>query len=183
MSNTELKQSFLKEHDNAKDQNGKMQIVYKVFGCTMFTVSILENAMSALVWSYNLKDKKINYDTEEGIEIVKKYSKQPMGFLLGKIKEYELLDEKKIGSLELLINDRNFLTHHFFKENTGLIYTDSGRRKMISGLCDWLQEFNQCTIRLRPTVIAKVKECGLGSQQKDFITKNMKEQEDLKMKM
>lgn len=60
------------------------------------------------------------------------FSRKTLGMLIGEYKKQNDLDDKAIDALQLSLEERNFIVHRFFNEESGNMITKKGRAKALA---------------------------------------------------
>lgn len=113
--------------------------VYAYFGLAIYYSQVLEHQLLNMLLLANTINEEItvNKDYEKCFYSI---SNKTLGKLIKHINKYyclRLIDRKK---LESLLKRRNYLAHHYFKDNIGLFATESGRMILIKYFDDFTTE-------------------------------------------
>lgn len=87
-----------------------------------------------------IKLDKITKSKVESIFDKIEKSKDTMGTLLKSVKKAYTITDIHINELEIVLNQRNYLSHYFFKDNSLKFYSDEGKLEMIKDCIDFIDK-------------------------------------------
>jgi len=157
-----------------EDENKQTKTVYASFGVAVYWAQVLEKQYAGMLIVSRLVKKKPK-SLEEQVEIVEKVenSRNTMGQFLGEVKQvYDLPDELN-EELGQVLKKRNYLVHHYFKENIQKCYSDAGRREMMKYFSDFIDEVKQVDEQLVPLSKKYVQQLGITEEMLSQIMKEM----------
>lgn len=123
-------------YDMLKTKEGQLNAVFACFGSAAQHAQHFEVALGAFVLLYN-KFTKRNLTLEAFEALDQKLQKQTMGTLLREFKKYVRVNDSNVHRcLELALEKRNFLMHHYFREREGCLGLEQGRLSILTELVE-----------------------------------------------
>ncbi len=129
-SEAELQESL----EMLKTRVGQINAVFACFGSAAQHAQFFEVALAEFLRDYNkVANEAI---TLQDLELLnKKLQKKTLGALLNEFSRYVTIkDPKVVQFLELALDRRNFLMHHFFPDRSIKLQSEDGRMSLLSEL-------------------------------------------------
>jgi hypothetical protein len=126
--------------------------LYFIFGVTAEKVQVMETAAgnAALAWVMLFVDT--GNITPEMTEWFKQFlddvNSKTFGTLLRTIKKSIKIGEYILAVIDVALEKRNYVTHHFFRYHNFAIHSEEGRQTMIDELKDIGQKFDTAQLHL-----------------------------------
>lgn len=121
--------------------------VYAQAGLALYFAQCFEMGLANFLFIYHRATNQ-RVTVEELLALESSNAKKTLGSLLRKTKGLCTFDLDEIDRLELALEHRNRLCHHFFKDHGESFLSASGRGKMIDTLSDF-----QRTLQIADTLI------------------------------
>ncbi|HJP93532.1 MAG TPA: hypothetical protein VJ875_16350 [Pyrinomonadaceae bacterium] len=113
---------------------GQVNAVFACFGSAAQHAQHFEAALAGFLSDYN-KLTKQGSSTQEFEELDQKLQKKTLGTLLREFSKYVTIqDPNVVGFLEMALEKRNFLMHHFFRQREGKLRLERDRMELLSEL-------------------------------------------------
>jgi len=118
---------------------GQKNAVFACFGSAAQHAQLFELALTEFLQEYNKVSKRAI--SSEDFELFdQKLQKKTMGALLNEFSKYVTIKDQNVTKLlDLALEKRNYLMHHFFREKSESIVTEDGRMSLISELV-WIDK-------------------------------------------
>ncbi|HYE76227.1 MAG TPA: hypothetical protein VEF04_22970 [Blastocatellia bacterium] len=117
-----------------KTRVGQINAVFACFGSAAQHAQFFEVALAEFLRDYNkIANEAI---TLQDLELMdQKLQKKTLGALLKEFSRYVTIkDPQVVQFLELALDRRNFLMHHFFRERSTKLQSEEGRMSLLSEL-------------------------------------------------
>lgn len=121
--------------------------VYAQAGLALYFAQCFEMSLSNFLFIHHRATSQ-RVTIEELLSLESSNAKKTLGSLLKKTKDLFAFDQDAVNRLELALEHRNRLCHHFFKDHSESFLSTSGREKML----DTLSEF-QRSLQIADTLI------------------------------
>ena len=130
VSETDLDESL----QMLKTRVGQVNAVFACFGSAAQHAQHFEAALADFLSDYN-KLTKQGVSLQEFEALDQKLQKKTLGTLLREFSKYVTIqDPNVVGFLEMALEKRNFLMHHFFREREGKLRLEKDRMELLSEL-------------------------------------------------
>jgi hypothetical protein len=117
-----------------KTRVGQVNAVFACFGSAAQHAQQFEAALAEFLSDYNKLSKRAV--TPQEFEVLdQKLQKRTLGTLLREFSRYVTIEDPKVvGFLEMALERRNFLMHHFFREREDRLRLEKDRMDLLSEL-------------------------------------------------
>jgi len=117
-----------------KTRVGQVNAVFACFGSAAQHAQHFEAALADFLSDYNKLTKRgVSLQKLEALD--QKLQKKTLGTLLREFSKYVTIqDPNVVGFLEMALEKRNFLMHHFFREREGKLRLEKDRMELLSEL-------------------------------------------------
>jgi hypothetical protein len=117
-----------------KTRVGQINAVFACFGSAAQHAQFFEAALAEFLIDYNkVANEAITLQELELLD--QKLQKKTLGALLKKFSQYVTIkDANVVQLLELALDRRNFLMHHFFRERSTKLQSEQNRMRLLSEL-------------------------------------------------
>lgn len=117
-----------------ESEEGQSNAVFACFGSAAQQSQYFEVALGEFLSVYNrICKKSLTLQDIKAMEA--KLRKQTMGALLTEFKKFvKVNNDKVVNLMDVALQDRNFLMHHFFRERNEKFGTEQGRMEMLREL-------------------------------------------------
>jgi len=113
---------------------GQVNAVFACFGSAAQHAQHFEAALGEFLLDYNKLSKRA-ITPQEFEALDQKLQKRTLGTLLREFSKYVTIGDPKVaGFLEMALEKRNFLMHHFFREREGRLRLKKDRMALLSEL-------------------------------------------------
>src|ERR1041384_167984 len=121
-------------YDMLKTEEGQLNAVFACFGSAAQHAQHFEVALGEFLLLYNkLSKRELTLEAFEALD--QKLQKQTMGTLLREFKKYVRINDSNVDRrLELALEKRNFLMHHYFREREGQLRVEKDRLLLLTEL-------------------------------------------------
>lgn len=117
-----------------KTRVGQVNAVFACFGSAAQHAQHFEAALADFLLDYNKLTKR-GVSLEEFEALDQKLQKKTLGTLLREFSKYVTIqDPNVVGFLEMALEKRNFLMHHFFREREDKLRLEKDRMELLSEL-------------------------------------------------
>lgn len=166
------------EEYNAEDENNKHKLIYAYVGMAVYWSQCIEESFAIMLWTSRIFKQKVktNQEVNEIIDEIEN-SKKTMGGLLKEVKNSYTLTESIINSLESILNQRNYLTHKFFKLEIQKFYSDTGKKEMLKYLCCFISDAKKIDADLKEYYNKYTLKMGLSENKIALLMEEMQTQE------
>ncbi len=158
--------------ENIDNESWIIREIYAKYGLAMYFAQCIETSIVNLMVALKLKDRyKINR-SEIDIFFQKKYQKT-LGNLLKSLKTVMKLPKNLENNLIELLDLRNYLAHHYFRDKA-IIFDDKEKRKnMLLELKNFILKLKKGDIKIQSIVENISKEYGITNDVINKIMKNL----------
>jgi hypothetical protein len=134
--------------------------LYAHFGLAFYSSSVLEHGVANAIFILELMDKRPEVKTRQEWEtLVDNYFENSFAQTLGRLK-YQLVGHRGrssalasiIPDLDKCVEERNFLAHHFWRENATEWFTAAGREGMVQRLEEARDFFSETDSKLEAAI-------------------------------
>ncbi len=176
MENT-LYDDALEEY-NAGDENNKHKLIYAYVGLAIYWSQCIEESFAIMLWTSRIFKQKVrsNDEVNKIIDEIEN-SKKTMGGLLKEVKESYTLTESIINSLEIILNQRNYLAHKFFKLEIEKFCSETGKKEMLKYLCDFICDAKMIDSELKEYYTKNTMKLGFTEEKIALLIEEMREAE------
>jgi len=117
-----------------KTRAGQVNAVFACFGSAAQHAQHFEVALAEFLLDYNkISERAVTLEQLEALD--QQLRKRTLGTLLREFSKYVTIEDPKIvGFLEIALEKRNFLMHHFFREREGKLRLKKDRMDLLSEL-------------------------------------------------
>jgi hypothetical protein len=126
--------------DFAEDlsEEEKYKEIFAYFGRAIFFAQLLEQHAINMIVIYNVATYNIT-DPKEEIELWNKYdfSNKTFGVLIKELNKCYNLKEQDKADLQQILKWRNYITHDYFRFNSEIAHSDSGKKRILNDLNDF----------------------------------------------
>lgn len=115
------------------DLEEQVKEVYAQAGLTLYFAQCFEMALTNFLVIHNFATNR-RVTVEELLALESSNAKKTLGALLKKTKDLWAFDQDALDRLDLALEHRNYLSHHFFKDHGESFLSKTGREKMLDVL-------------------------------------------------
>jgi hypothetical protein len=121
-------------YDMLKTEEGQINAVFACFGSAAQHAQHFEVALGEFLLLFNkLANRELTLEAFEALD--QKLQKQTMGTLLREFRKYVRINDAKVDRcLELALEKRNFLMHHYFRERESKLGVEKERMTLLAEL-------------------------------------------------
>jgi hypothetical protein len=130
----------MQEKDKIKESMSK---VFQCAGRALFTAQLMEKELAFLLLIPEIKIKQRLPSEEDVQESIKRLNKMTFGTLVRKLKETAIMDTTSENLLQEALDERNFLSHHFFDVYQGKLDDLKTHKIMRERLSNMKEIFNE----------------------------------------
>lgn len=156
------------------DEDEQHKELYAYFGLTIYQFQVVEHQLLNMILGLR-KAENLDMSTEEYDKIFYENSDKTLGQLIKRVNRVYNLSKKDRKTLEMICQRRNFVAHHFFKEDIHKTFTVDGRVEMIKELVSYFEKSKELDISLMSYINEYMKKCGLTDKLlNDIVDKTIK---------
>src|SRR5437773_1609207 len=121
-------------YDMLKTEEGQLNAVFACFGSAAQHAQHFEAALGEFLLLFNrLTNRQLTLEAFEALD--QKLQKQTMGTLLREFRKHIKIDDANVDRcLELALEKRNFLMHHYFRERESKLGIEKDRMSLLTEL-------------------------------------------------
>ena len=140
--------------------------IYAFFGLAMYQASVFEVAVANAIVPFKLAMEQGAFATRESFheafdrEMASQFQRG-LGDLLKTLGKVHTLPKELGGQFHRVLDRRNFLAHHFFREHAETFYSVAGREEMLGFIQSSIAMFEQATDALANFLQPKLDAVGL----------------------
>jgi len=148
------------------DDGSQHKEIYAFFGLAMYQASVFEVAVANAIVPFKIAIEQGSFATREefheafDLEMASQF-KRGLGDLLRTLGKVHALPKELGGQFHRVLDRRNFLAHHFFRENAETFYSVAGREEMLGFIRSSIAMFDDATDALADFLQPKLDAVGL----------------------
>lgn len=120
------------------DEDYKVKEIYAHFGLAVSIAQNLEQQMINMIAIYKQATHKIkNQEQIDSLWDNYHLGSRTFGVLINEVKQLYNLTEQDILELREVLRLRNYITHDYFRLNSGLSFSESGQKRMIKDFIEF----------------------------------------------
>lgn len=134
----------IEDYEKLTNEDDRIKEVYTQFGLAVFHAQLLEQQAINLIVFSKLENKQLTTKPEID-DLWDNYDlgTRTLGTLIKEIKQLYNLSDEDASELQEILKLRNYISHDYFRFNSGLFYADGGKQRMIKDFVDFI---NKCQL-------------------------------------
>lgn len=172
----------LKEYNSA-DDDGKHKLIYAQFGLAVYFSQCLEETFSIMLSTDRVIKKKIktNKEVNDIVDAIEN-SKKTMGVFIKEIKQSYNLPVQIKNELEVVLNQRNYIVHKFFKLEIQKVYSETGQKEIIKYFSDFIDRAIEIDEKLNVYYSSHMDKLGLTEERIEKLMQEIQDSEAERVK-
>ncbi len=150
------------ELDKLTNDDAKYKEVYAHFGLAVFNAQLLEQqAINLIVFCRLSKDKSLTSQEINALWDSYDFGTKTLGALLNEIQQHYKLTDEDYAEFKELLRLRNYITHDYFRHNSGIWYAEGGFKRIIKDVYDFIEKRKKFDVKLNSYILSYTTALGL----------------------
>lgn len=151
----------IKEFDQLTSHDDRVKEVYAHFGLAIFNAQILEQqAINLIAFCRLSKNRSLSSDEINTLWDSYDHGNKTLGMLITEIQQQYKLSDEDYAEFKELLKLRNYITHDYFRHNSGIWYAREGMKRVIKDFCSFIDRRKKFDGKLQEYILQFANEFG-----------------------